>query len=143
MRRDIAKVTHERPKSGRTWACKTPRAARVAVDAEGEQADEASNHIRRRRQKTRNQNSGPLKHFLACRVGRPWDRVWSEVCATADPRSTLGVDVRDRVRCLVETDCWLEGRAVMCHSCLGPPVRVRGFYVHPRSGLLLRAGEEQ
>ena len=80
MRSDIAKVVFERPKGGRTWASKTPRAAAVMLDPAGEQVDERSNHIRRKQQKRAMTNWGPLEHFLDCRVGRPWDQVWSEVC---------------------------------------------------------------
>ena len=137
MRRDITKVVFERAKAGRTWASKTPRPAAVSIDSAGEQADEGSNHIRRRRQKMRNFNVSPLEHFLACRTGRPWDRVWSEICASADSRSTLGGEIRDRIDCLVTQDCWIEGRKVLCHSCYGPPREVGGFYVHPNSGLLM------
>jgi hypothetical protein len=143
MRGDIAKVVFERPKGGRTWASKTPRPAAVLVDRACEQLDESSNCIRRRRQKMRNSNMGPLKHFLECRVGRPWNTVWSEVCDALDLRSALGREVRERIDWLVDRDCWIEGRTVMSHSCCGRPRKVRGLYVHPRSGLLRRAPEER
>lgn len=32
---------------------------------------------------------GPLKRFLASRVGRPWDSVWSELCDHLDRRGLL------------------------------------------------------
>ena len=143
MRKDIAKVVFERPKGNRTWAKKTPRAPGVLLDHSGEQLNEGSNHIRRKRQKRRNMSLSPLEHFLACRVGRTWDQVWSEVCAAADVRSTLGGEIRDHVDCLVETKCWMEGRAVMADADFGPSRKVRGFYVHPRSGLLMRPREDR
>jgi hypothetical protein len=143
MRKDIAKVVFERPKGARTWAKKTPRAAAVTLDHAGEQVNESSNHIRRKRQKHRNMSLSPLEHFLQCRVGRPWDQVWSEVCAAADVRSTLGGEIRDHVDGLVATKCWIEGRTVMTESCCGAPSRVRGLFVHPRSGLLTRPREDR
>jgi hypothetical protein len=143
MRSDIAKVVFEKAKSARTWASKTPRPAALLLDRAGEQFDERSNHVRRKRQKHRNSNTGPLDHFLACRVGRPWDAVWREVCAATDLRSPLGYEIRELIDRRVNRDCWMEGRTVMGHACCGRPTKVRGFYVDPRSGLLQRASEEQ
>jgi len=143
MRRDIAKVVFERPKSGRTWVSKTPRAAAVVTDPAGEQVDEGSNHVRRKRQKMRNRNRGPLRHLLPCRVGRPWDQVWREVCGAADCRSALGSEIRESVEYLVATNCWFEGRRVMSASRCGAPGGVGGLYVDPRSGLLMQAREDR
>ena len=143
MRKDIAKVVFERPKGNRTWARKTQRPSAVRLDPAGEQLNEKSNVINRKRQKRRNMSLSPLEHFLQCRVGRPWDQVWSEVCAAADLRNTLGAEIRGHVDRLVETKCWIEGRTVMADSCCGVPRKVRGLYVHPRSGLLMRPREER
>jgi hypothetical protein len=137
MRRDIQKVVFERAKSGRTWASKTPRVKPVVLDGAGEQLNEWSNQIRLKRQKHRNHNFNPLERFLVRNVGRPWSKVYAEVCASADARSFLGSQVRDYVQRFVATACWLEGRKVMS-SCCGRPQEVHGLYVHPRSGLLRR-----
>jgi len=142
MRRDIAKVVFERPKGNRTWASKTPRPASVTLTSDGEQFDENANHVHRKRQKRRNSNVSPLEHFLACRIGRPWDRVWSEVCEAADMRSSLGGEIREHIDRLVATACWIESRVIMT-TCCGTPRPVRGFYVHPRSGLLQRTREDR
>jgi hypothetical protein len=142
MRRDIAKVVFERAKSGRTWASKTPRPRAVMLDLAGQQFDESSNDVRRKRQKTRNKNLGPLKNFLKCRVGRPWDAVWTEICAATGAGDPLGDEVRKCFGYLVRHDCWIEVDTIMIHSWCGPPThKVRGFYLHPRSGLLCRAPE--
>ena len=123
MRRDIAKVVFERAKGGRTWASKTPRANQVVLDPGGEQLDAASNHIRRERQ-SRNANLGPLAHF--------WDKVYSQICASADARSNVGAEVRDGG----------EREGVGQHY--GDPQGVRcGLYVHPTSGLLMRIRERK
>jgi hypothetical protein len=117
MREDIAKVVFDRPKGARL--------------------------VRRKRQRPRNMNLSPLEHFPYCRVGRPWDQVRCEVCGAADVRCALGGEIRDHVDCLVETKCWMEGRTVMADADFGPPREVRGFYVHPRSGLLVRPREDR
>src|SRR5258708_30303607 len=109
MRSDIAKVVFEKAKSARTWASKTPCPAAVLLDRAGEQFDERSNHVRRKRQKHRNSNTGPLDHFLACRVGRPLDAVGREVCAATDLRNPLGYEMRGLIHRRVNPDGSMDG----------------------------------
>jgi hypothetical protein len=137
MRRDIDKLVFERAKSGRTWASKTPRAPAVKLDSTGDQFDEKYNWIRLYRQKHRNSHFNPVEHFLVGCVGRPWDKVFAEICASVDSRSTLGAEIRDHVACAVAIHCWMEGRKVMTGDW-GEPREVRGLYVHPKTGLLQR-----
>jgi hypothetical protein len=138
MREDVEKIIAERPKGGRTWASKTPRPTRVELDGEGEQIDESSNHVRRKRQKGRSRQFNVLERFLLHRVGRPWSKVYAEVCAVADARRYQGVEVREYLKSFVATECWLNGKTIMSHDWYGCPSQVRGLYVHPKSGLLLR-----
>ncbi len=46
----------------------------------------------------------PLYRFLKQNVGRPWDKVYSEVCSQADARSVTGYHLRDHVHLYVCTD---------------------------------------
>src|ERR1017187_3504469 len=138
MRSDVSKIISERPKSNRTWTSKTPRRKQVTVDLLGDQIDENSNHIRQGRQKRRKARYNILERFLVHCVGRPWDKVYAETCDVADARSFSGSEIRDFVKSFVATECWMEGRTVMSHDCFGGPQIVRGLYVHPKSGLLLR-----
>jgi hypothetical protein len=72
-----------------------------------------------------------------CSVGRPWNKLYAEICAAVDARGTLQAEIRDHVACQVAVNCWLDGRKVMTNDW-GCPEEVRGLYVHPKSGLLLR-----
>ena len=74
MRGDIAQVVNERAKSGRTWASKTPRVKQVLIDLDGDQFNESTNSIRRKRQKDRNSRFNAVEHFLVRNVGRPWEQ---------------------------------------------------------------------
>lgn len=47
---------------------------------------------------------GPLKRFLASRVGRPWDEVWSELTRSLDRRGLLQEHVFVHLRQMVVTD---------------------------------------
>ena len=48
----------------------------------------------------------PLVKFLRTNVGRPWDKVFSEICEHADPRSLRGKHLREHVE--MEVDTWTE-----------------------------------
>jgi hypothetical protein len=124
MRRDMHKVVFERAKAGRTWASKTPRATALRIDGAGDQVDEESNHIRRKRQKHRNEHYGPLLHFLIRNIGRPWNHVYSEICAATDSRSRLQSGIRKYVDHVLACGC-------------------KRLYVHPRTGILLRRRERR
>ena len=47
---------------------------------------------------------GPLRRYLKAQVGRPWDKIWSEICADLHPRSTMHQHVRDHVLWEVERE---------------------------------------
>ena len=133
MRRDIAKVVYERAKSGRTWASKTPRPVAVQMEPDGETHNELAQTVRLQRQKRTSLRVQSVERFLMGQIGKPWTRVWSELAAVLDPRNTLGAEIRDLVGRMVETHCWLDGRTVTASH---PGRSVKGFYVHPKSGLL-------
>jgi len=48
----------------------------------------------------------PLVKFLRVNVGRPWDKVFSEICEHADARSLRGKHLREHVE--FEVDTWRE-----------------------------------
>ena len=87
---------------------------------------------------------GPLKRFLAARVGRPWDEVWSELCQHLDRRGLLQEHVFVHLRQMVVLD------VIVREGILGRLGR-RGwrplscgrwrssYYVHPETRRLERA----
>jgi len=81
---------------------------------------------------------GPLRRFLRSNVGRPWNKVWSEICEHADARSVVGTHLRAHVHDLVETRPIMQGKAA--YSRAGRPL-VNCFYVNPRTRLLCRSLE--
>jgi len=82
---------------------------------------------------------GPLIGFLRKNVGRPWDKVYSELCGGLDKRKVTGLHIFQHLEDFVETNCcFVEGKP--CHvGGWGGGYPVRWFYVHPRSGLLCQA----
>jgi hypothetical protein len=49
---------------------------------------------------------GPLERFLRSRLGKQWDKVYSEICSEADLRNLRGKHLREHVEW--EVDTWSE-----------------------------------
>jgi len=100
--------------------------------------------MRRRSGRTKhfNEHLGPLLRFLRSRVGHPWDRVFSEICAHVNRDSVVQDHVRDHVAEIVAThvvlidDVPCSGAGGACGRPLRPGRWWHVFYVCPRTGLL-------
>jgi len=79
-----------------------------------------------------------LHRFLRSRVGQPWDKVYSEICAEADLRSFPGHHLREWLEYEVEQNCTLDDNGeVRDHR--GHRIQnsySEEFYVHPKTGIL-------
>ncbi|MFN7923750.1 MAG: hypothetical protein U0Q16_26850 [Bryobacteraceae bacterium] len=125
------KVIVERPRSGRSWAQPVKTGGSVSVRHVAEQGEDYDSGPRRaprfEKKKSFNEHLGPLRNYLVNQVGRPWDKVYSEICQGIDRRSVIGAHVLQHVPDFVdlpnEHDCW---------------PRRTDLYVHPRTGILLR-----
>ena len=55
---------------------------------------------------------GPLRRYLHKQVGRPWNKIWSEITQTLDSRSLTGLHIFDHIRWEVEQKAWIgeDGR---------------------------------
>ena len=100
MRKDMAKVIVERPRLGRAAAGLRPGRMRPLVDDDGEivRAKGAREPVARA-QKTKglNETLNPLRRYLESQVGRPWNKVYSEISAHLKPTSTVQQHVRDHI----------------------------------------------
>src|SRR5262249_24088639 len=90
-----------------------------------------------------NEHLGPLRRFLMSNVGRPWDKVFSEISAHINVNSVVQAHIRTHLFQYVAVHvilidgvpCSTEGRFY------GQPLRGTWwplFYVCPRTGLLRR-----
>lgn len=142
----MAKVIVERPrKKGRSWH--KPKGYRRMVLRYGDDGPPAREGIRacwQGRTKYLNEHLGPLRRYLDKQVGRPWDKVFSEICAHIDRNSAVQDHVRDHVADYVVVNVLLID-GVPCNGeggwHYGRPLhqmRYRPWYVCPRSGLLRR-----
>jgi len=69
-------------------------------------------------------------------VGRPWNKVYSEIRERIDARSALGLHVLQHLEDYVATNTFLKDGKVFEYRRFGCVGEVRGLYVHPVTGLL-------
>jgi hypothetical protein len=142
----MAKVIVERPRFGsRTrGAAKGYRRALQRMGIEGTPRREGMKLRHCGGTKLLNEHLGPLRRYLHAQVGRPWDKVFSEICAHIDRASAVQDHVRDHVADYVATHvvlidgipCNVEGG-----RSYGQPLHVMSWarwYVCPRTGILRR-----
>ncbi|MEO1661985.1 MAG: hypothetical protein AAFR51_13420 [Pseudomonadota bacterium] len=143
MREDMFKVIVERPRWGSRHAVKSKlrydkvpgrkRATgrRMALENAGWT-------------KSLNENLAPLKRYLHKQVGRPWDKVYSEISAHLDANSTVKQHVRDHLRDFILIKVTIAGDgsySAAAQQWWGPSAPQHWWaelYVDPRDGLIKR-----
>jgi hypothetical protein len=130
------KVVTERPRGGhanrsRKWG------GRVAEDYEGPTFISSA----RRRQYGWNSKEfsdflAPLRRYLYGQVGRPWDKIYSEI-RKAVPNGLHGDHLWMHIKWEVEINCFeRDGQVFAQPRYFHGEIEVSGLYVHPRTGLL-------
>lgn len=141
MRADMAKVIVERPRRGHaTLHYRRPRGTVEQLE-ELPAVEGIRNRRRTRDWKEFSDVLGPLRNFVQSRVGRPWNKVYSEICERLKPTSTPQQHVLDHLKQMVETNTWrsADGR-VMCHQRYHGDQEVHDTcYVDPDTGILRQA----
>ena len=137
MRSDMHKVVTERPRHGhrnpsRKWG------GRVSEDHE--EATFVSSARGRQYAADPKEFSdflAPLRRFLQAQVGRPWDKVYSEI-RKAVPPGLHGSHLWFHIKGIVQVDCVERDGFIypLPRFLEGGTTEVTGLYVHPRTGLL-------
>ena len=136
VRSDMHKVVTERPRHGHSNPSRKWR-ARVDENYEGETFVSSA----RRRQYGWNSKEfsdflSPLRRYLHGQVGRPWDKVYSEI-RKAVPNGLHGDHLWMHIQLEVEIHCFeRDGRVFARQRYFYGDVEASGLYVHPRTGLL-------
>jgi hypothetical protein len=139
MRADMAKVIVERPRIG-------SRLRRGNGERRKWQKLPPEEWLHREPIKPRqgctkylNEHLSPLRRYLHGQVGRPWDKVFSEICRHIRLDSAVQSHVRDHLADFVETNV-IEIDGVLCTGTwpIGRPLEhcYKQLYVCPRTGLL-------
>lgn len=132
MRNDMSKVIVERPRRGGGRDRKR-RPAREFNDMPSKQSMKRGHTDL----KDLNENLAPLKRYLRKNVGRPWDKVFSEICENIRMDNPVQKHVRSHVYHYVERNVIEEGKEIFTRGILGVCELWNGdLYVCPKSGLL-------
>ncbi|MGQ0531270.1 MAG: hypothetical protein ACT4OF_01090 [Caulobacteraceae bacterium] len=139
----MSKVIVARPRSGRAAAGLRPGRTRALADDDGEpiRAKGAREpKTRARKTKQLNETLNPLKRYLASNVGRPWNKVYSEISEHLKATSTVQQHVRDHLDDFVATKTRMRSGVVIVTPRFGGERQLSEdwslYYVHPRTGLL-------
>ncbi|MCI0527036.1 MAG: hypothetical protein L0Y56_06270 [Nitrospira sp.] len=112
MRKDMAKVLTERPRVGGAVsnkksfaAANTPRTKRhfkgVKDDLSPKRESMRKRHRYRFGGKEFSDHIQPLRRYLESQAGRPWDKVWSDVCKRLKGNGLQAQHVKDHVKSYV------------------------------------------
>src|ERR1700722_17579253 len=98
MRADMAKVIVERPRGGsRVRGARKGYLKRFHKVALEDQPKRERIEERGGGTKSFNEHLGPLRRYLQAQVGRPWNKVFAEICAHLSRDSVVQDHVRDHV----------------------------------------------
>lgn len=142
MREDMFKVIVERPRWGSRHGVrsklrydkvpgrKKATGRRMVLESEGWT-------------KCLNENLAPLKRYLHKQVGRPWNKVYSEISEHLDTGSTVKQHVRDHLTDFILTDVTVaRDGSFMASNHWGRPMAPDHWwaklYVDPNDGLIKR-----
>jgi hypothetical protein len=147
MRKDMSKVIIDTYRYGSAVAravVGTRRKYRNRLDADGEgglkRIGMHGDIFLYQHRKEPGDRIGPLKRYLKRQVFRPWNDVYSEVCAVAKLDSVTQWHLRLHLVWLVEVNTvMLDGEVVLTASSHHWPVAKSSceVYVHPVTGLLM------
>jgi hypothetical protein len=131
MRPDMYKVIVERPRSGkRTRAA----ALRLRNDMDGPIRLGMRAHYD---YLELNENLKPLRRYLRAQIGRPWDKVYSEMCAEIDRRNTVQQHIHQHVDDFIAIKV-REKDGKLISVSRGDPREIwyQELYVDPRTGVI-------
>lgn len=145
MRDDMAKVVTERPRRGHAEKSKKTTGRPIRrYDPDADYDEPVRLPVSRGRQygwnaKEFSDQINPLKRYLRSCIGRPWNKVHSELSLKLDRRSISGSHIWDHVMWEIETDCYI-GADGLAYSNIRKYSRgewpIVGLYVHPKTGLI-------
>jgi hypothetical protein len=144
MRSDMDKVIVERPRLGRSGSNKA-KGSRKRLQKGWPDNLPRQEGIKRRSRggtKTFNEHLGPLRRFLASNVGRPWDKVFSEMRAHININSVVQAHILTHVFDYVNAHAVLidgvpcRGGSRRFGTGYSTPLHPGELYVCPRTGLL-------
>jgi hypothetical protein len=135
MRQDMYKVIVERPRRGKYG---NAAAARLRNDIDGPMRLGMRAGYGHR---ALNENLAPLRRYLHAQIGRPWNKVFSEICAGIDRRNTVQQHIHQHIGDFIAIDVDIHNgrlvdlaadrRFLWSNSGIS-----QALFVDPRTGLI-------
>ena len=132
--------------SHRSKGSPTAKIGRPRLDADGEDCAPPRQSMRapyvaHGRHKAKLFSRTALRRYLTANLGKPWSRVYAEMCTMHSATSPEWLDVKSDIAYLVRTVTYLKEDQVYCCTRFDGDVPVDEdnceFYVHPVSGTLM------
>ena len=143
MRKDMFKVIVERPRRGAGFRINRSR-HKGGDDLPSRVGMKRFRMLNHTSTKYLNENLAPLRRYLMKQAGRPWDKVYSEICEHLRTDNTVMQHVRDHLKDFVVLKVaigregeWINGNA--CHWSAGTAPWRQPLYVDPKDGILKRS----
>ena len=135
----MAKIIVDRPRTGGGGGERPPKYEKNVVDPDEQLPSKEG--IKKRHYRSRkelNENLAPLERFLHKQVGRPWDKIYSEIRENINPDSAVQKHVLDHLWQFVNKDVVIKNNHpfVIKYSRDYSPLRRGDLYVDPDSKLL-------
>jgi hypothetical protein len=141
MRSDMAKVIVERPRQGHEDSYKPLRAARKHDLSEDAPKGESMTQPHRRHYsgKQLNENLSPLKRFIDKQVGRPWDKVYSEVNEHIKVSNAVQAHIREHLDGFIYFDAYRDALGqIWAPGYSGPRLMDKGNLFVEADGIIKR-----
>lgn len=143
MRNDMFKVIVERPRRGADFPVNRAR-HKGEDDLPSRVGMKRFRKLNHTQSKYLNENLAPLRRYLMKQAGRPWNKVYSEICEHLRADNTVMQHVRDHLKDFVVLKLaigregeWINGNA--CHWSAGAAPWRQPLYVDPKDGILKRS----
>lgn len=104
MRKDMPKVIVERPRRGGRKSKGRLHESHADVDEDTHEKRARMKPSRHGDFKELNENLAPLMRFLQTQVGRPWDKIYSEIREHLSPKNAVQMHIMQHLVHLVYTD---------------------------------------
>lgn len=147
MRADMAKLLVERPRTGRAMArYKRKGTVREATWAEREDAQPSRASMLGKKYrwwyKNLNENLAPFWRFLGGCVGRPWTKVYAEICEHVDRSSAVQAHILQHVWDRVERNpVFRDGKVYAIPRFIGELREIPSFDFYIDAHGILRRGK--
>jgi hypothetical protein len=143
MRPDMQHLLVERGHAGRSWSFKRPKGWKARCRFRNEEDEQMESFIEPQRWPAFSENLAPLYRFLEAQVGRPWDKVYSEIRAQVNADSAVQYHILQHLYDRLIVEVWRGADGQLWHRQWGEHRPLSDYwrarlYVCPDTGLIRR-----